>query len=489
MADKPKIGPEVASVYLEKCKPELTLGKWLGGGGFGDVYELRGGPIPMVVKLMDTRQIVPGEPSAMIKEQRKAAKRNLAEEVKVMELLKDCPNIMPLLDSCDAALEETGRIRDNSICVKLLFMPKLVPLNQYIGSRVMDEAEVLELLRDVTTALVACADRQITHFDLKPDNIFVALDGERPRYVLGDFGICQRKDAPQKLHQKLRGYTPYRAPECISGAEDLGVNVDIYSLGVVVYECLERKLPYPADACGRDLRIPVISHISQDLFDVLTLMLQRDPGKRCDHPRNLAVMLELVSHAGARRASRKEYAPEVRRLILENDLEAAIQAAREGIKNREISCRRLMAITAFKRASNRQKGCDQAMAILAELCLDEDMASIFLRGYFSGMAGEWTEYVRDLRTAAEAGFAPSCYLYGRDLLYGDRKACPKNMEMGMRYLVKAAEVDYFPALRLVQREHDLFPQIPLSRTLQKRLNEEIFSKTDPRERAALYEWL
>lgn len=485
MSDKPKIGPELATVYLEKCRPELMLGKWLGGGGFGDVYELRGGPVPMVVKIMDTRQIVPGETNAMIKRQRKEARKNLDEEVKVMEQLKHCPNIMPLMDSCDVPPEETGNDRDKSICVKLLFMPQLVPLNKYIGTGSMDEPEVLGLLRDITAALVACADQQIIHCDLKPDNIFVALDSGSPRYLLGDFGICRRKDAaPQKL-----SYTPYRAPECISGAETVDVNMDIYSLGVVAYECLEGKRPYPDTAGGLDRQIPVIGHISQDLFDALTLMLQRDPGKRCAHPRNLAEQLELVSRSGVGGASRKEFAPEVRQLILENDLDAAIQAARKGIKNQEISCQRLMSIAAFKRASDRQKGCDKARAIIAELCLEEDMASIFLRGYFAGLAGEWAEYVRDLRIAAEAGFVPGCYLHGRDLLYGDRKDCPQDMELGMQYLVKAAEADYYPALRLLQREYDRFPKIPLSQKLQKRLEEEVFSKTSHQERTALYEWL
>lgn len=492
MADKPKISAEKAMAYLKYCRPDLTLGRWIGGGGFGDVYTVYGAEEDMVVKILDTRQIVAAKQiNAMIKDQRRTAKRKLEEEVKIMSELRDCRYVMPLWDSRRIAPTEGSPIGavDSSAFVMLLFMPKLIPLTEYMGDKPMCEETVLQMLWDINSALSACADHQITHFDLKPDNIFVCQGEDRLYYVLGDFGVAQREDGSANGNHRIKGYSPYRAPECFSETMTLSRNVDIYSLGVVAYQCLTQTYPYPQNAAGTNLQPPVISNISQVFFDVLELMLQRDPAKRCPHPKLLAERLKEVSSHSASQAERQEYAPQVRQLILENDLDAAIQLAAAGKRNQEASCVRLLAVAVSKQNSMGPNRLQSAKAIIAEQCLEEDMASIFLRGFFSGQMGDWSGFDHDLKLAAEAGFIPACYLYGRTLLYGDRAECPADPEQGMRYLIQAAEADYFPANRLVQREMELYPQMRISPELRGRLTRERYRADDPQEREALYHWL
>ena len=485
MADEPKISFSEASAYLKSCKEGVTLGDWLGGGGFGDVYELQGTDTPMVVKIMDTRQIVPSEqPNALIKAQRRAAKKRLEEEVAIMSQLGNCRHVMPLL--------HWGRVdptEDSSACVMLLFLPKQIPLARYREDRSLTEADVMQMLQDINAALTACAEHEIMHCDLKPDNIFVAQGSDRVYYVLGDFGVAQRMGENAKATPQLRGYSPYRAPECFSEQAKPGINSDLYSLGVVAYECLTRKYPYPQYAVGSNMNPPVIPHISQSLFDVLTLMLQRNPAKRIDHPKHLAEQLREVGNQGGGPAGGKEYAPQVRKLLQNKDLDAAILAAKEGIRNQEESCTRLMAVAISRQESRGSGRFYSAMALLADQCMNEDMASIFLRGYFYGMVRDWERFAHDMKLAAEAGYVPACYLYGRALLYGDREECPKDPDQGMRYLIKAAEADYFPANRLVQREMDQYPHLQISGKLRARLMAEEYCSDDPREREALYHWL
>ena len=492
MADVPKIVFSEAAAYLKNCKKGLILGEWIGGGGFGDVYEVYGAEAPMVVKIMDTRQIVASDQTnALIKRQRREAKKRLEEEVAIMSLLKDCRYVMPLLDwSRIDPMEVSGiGLADSSVCVMLLFMPKLIPLTQHMGNNPWKEADVLQMMQDITSALCVCAEHQITHFDLKPDNIFVAQGPDRTYYVLGDFGVAQRESAPAKGNPRLRGYSPYRAPECFSEQMTPGRNADIYSLGVVAYQCLTQTYPYPQCAVGIDVNPPEISHISQALFDILKLMLQRNPTKRCDHPKILAERLKEVCVHGGYRTKPQQCAPQVRKLLMKDDLDAAIQVAAEGMRNQEDSCVRLMAVAVSRQEPQNWHRFRSAKTILAEQCLNEDAASIFLRGYLSGRMGEWKEFAHDMELSAKAGYIPACYLYGRTLLYGDRKECPMDPERGMRYLIQAAEADYFPANRLVQREMDLYPYLKMSEKLRKRLMTEEYCSDDPRERESLYEWL
>ncbi|MGC2293499.1 MAG: serine/threonine-protein kinase, partial [Candidatus Acidiferrales bacterium] len=120
-----------------------------------------------------------------------------------------------------------------------------VPLTEYCKQHHCSVAERLRLFRDVCEAVLYAHQHAVIHRDLKPSNILVKDDGT---VRLLDFGIAKHLqslgEAVDQTMTGLRLMTPaYAAPEQIRG-EQVGIQSDVYSLGVVLYELLAGQLPY-----------------------------------------------------------------------------------------------------------------------------------------------------------------------------------------------------------------------------------------------------
>ncbi len=118
------------------------------------------------------------------------------------------------------------------------------PLSELIGSEYLTLPVTLRLLYHVTEALEAAHRQSIIHRDLKPSNILIDAQG-RPR--LTDFGLAKSLllDPTLSGSGDLVGTPRYMAPEQILGDNrELDQRVDVFALGVVMYEMLAGRPPF-----------------------------------------------------------------------------------------------------------------------------------------------------------------------------------------------------------------------------------------------------
>jgi CRP-like cAMP-binding protein/tRNA A-37 threonylcarbamoyl transferase component Bud32 len=116
-----------------------------------------------------------------------------------------------------------------------------------------------DIMLPVLSAVAAAHEAGVLHRDLKPDNIFLAKQrpyGEKP--VLLDFGISKFEGGagaqPLTAAGELLGTPPYMAPEQVSrGMAAYDEKSDQYALGVVLYECATRAVPFVNDSSLHEL--------------------------------------------------------------------------------------------------------------------------------------------------------------------------------------------------------------------------------------------
>jgi len=118
------------------------------------------------------------------------------------------------------------------------------PLTAFARSKALPIPQRLKLLERVAEAIQFAHSRAVLHRDIKPSNVLATADGS---IRLLDFGIASRLEldgvASGRTVTGLRMYTPtWAAPEVVRG-ESVGVQADVYSLGVLLYELLTDELP------------------------------------------------------------------------------------------------------------------------------------------------------------------------------------------------------------------------------------------------------
>src|SRR5262249_8673796 len=115
-------------------------------------------------------------------------------------------------------------------------------------------AEAIEIALQVTDALTYLHDLrdaegvplELIHRDVTPSNILLRTDGH---VKLADFGIARTSHSDKRVTGVLKGNVSYSAPEQIRCAP-YDHRVDLYSLGVVLYEMLGGTRPFEGDSEG-----------------------------------------------------------------------------------------------------------------------------------------------------------------------------------------------------------------------------------------------
>ncbi|MCA9621513.1 MAG: serine/threonine protein kinase [Myxococcales bacterium] len=160
--------------------------------------------------------------------------------------------------------------------------------------------EALDLLSGVAEALTKAARLGIVHRDLKPENLFIVREGDHEFVKVLDFGVAKVRDSDMldsQGHTKtgvVVGTPYYMSPEQADGTQRVDHRSDLWSLAVIVYECLTGELPFYSEAFGNLVlkicngRIPVPSAQNPDLpesFDAWWLRAaSREPEQRFQTP-------------------------------------------------------------------------------------------------------------------------------------------------------------------------------------------------------------
>ena len=135
-------------------------------------------------------------------------------------------------------------------------------LKERIHSGPMPPGEALRIATETAQGLKEAHRKGVVHRDVKPSNILLAPDG---RAVIADFGLAQFDSDPRiTRHGEGLGTPAYMAPEQIRG-EKATPRSDIWALGVVLYEMIAGRLPFP------DKNIPsLILAIQEGAFEPLS---------------------------------------------------------------------------------------------------------------------------------------------------------------------------------------------------------------------------
>ena len=122
----------------------------------------------------------------------------------------------------------------------------------------------------IARALGAAHDKGIVHRDLKPENVFLLDRDNRPDFVkIVDFGIAKVAPLPGANPDEPRltragsvfGTPEYMAPEQAAGRSDTDGRVDVYALGILLYEMLTARVPHRGDSTLRTLAMQMLDPI------------------------------------------------------------------------------------------------------------------------------------------------------------------------------------------------------------------------------------
>ncbi|XP_077283684.1 serine/threonine-protein kinase MARK2-like isoform X11 [Arctopsyche grandis] len=244
--------------HIGKYKLLKTIGK----GNFAKVKLAKHVPTgkEVAIKIIDKTQLNPG------------SLQKLFREVRIMKML-DHPNIVKLFQ-----VIETER----TLYLVMEYASGGEVFDYLVLHGRMKEKEARAKFRQIVSAVQYCHQKLIIHRDLKAENLL--LDGEM-NIKIADFGFSNEYKPGRRL-DTFCGSPPYAAPELFQGKKYFGPEVDVWSLGVILYTLVSGSLPFDGSTL-RELRERVLRgkyripfYMSTDCENLLKKFLVLNPEKR-----------------------------------------------------------------------------------------------------------------------------------------------------------------------------------------------------------------
>ncbi len=225
---------EIDDDFDEQRKPhrewsmdDFEVGKELGAGGFG------------VVKLAreKKRNFIVAIKAVKIDEVK--LKTMALREVKILRSL-DHRNVLRL----------HGVFWDSeNMFLVLDFEQEGAVLSKLLENGKFPETKAVKYVSGLAAALMHCHERFVLHRDVKPENMLI---GVRDVIKLADFGCSINYSEEDDVSKECVGTDHYMAPEVLNG-EKQTEKIDIWSLGVVLFEFLNGKTPYEEGESAEDI--------------------------------------------------------------------------------------------------------------------------------------------------------------------------------------------------------------------------------------------
>lgn len=156
-----------------------------------------------------------------------------------------------------------------------------------LRNRDLSETQAKMYMKQLTSAVAFCHDRDIVHGDIKPDNMMIHLD----RLTLVDFGSARYTHQLEQL-KSMSGTQAYWSPEMIESME-CSTAMDTWALGCIMYIMISGAHPFDLQGTGDmesimtricthpvEFSSPVWGQVSEETKDLILDMLQKDPTKR-----------------------------------------------------------------------------------------------------------------------------------------------------------------------------------------------------------------
>ncbi|KAF3693322.1 MAP/microtubule affinity-regulating kinase 4 [Channa argus] len=237
--------------------------KTIGKGNFAKVklarHILTGREV--AIKIIDKTQLNP------------TSLQKLYREVRIMKTLNH-PNIVLLFEVIET---------EKTLYLVMEYASGGEVFDYLVAHGRMKEKEARAKFRQIVSAVHYCHGKNIVHRDLKAENLLLDADSN---IKIADFGFSNEFTAGSKL-DTFCGSPPYAAPELFQGKKYDGPEVDIWSLGVILYTLVSGSLPFDGQNL-KELRERVLRgkyrvpfYMSTDCEGILRRFLVLNPAKRC----------------------------------------------------------------------------------------------------------------------------------------------------------------------------------------------------------------